>query len=341
MIKPLEAHEHQLDSIAGHALLKKMTRRFAEMGAFPHAMIFHGPAGVGKKSFAYAMAKFINCVGERGSLSCGCPACRKISRQTYIDLKILKPEGSSRTIKIENIRALQETAYITPVEAHRKIVFFFEAEKMSRGAANCILKILEEPPRHLAMILITDNYNYLLPTIRSRCMNFRFSPLPVKELRDWLIKPNRVDEALAEIVAALSEGKPGVALEMARGAFHERRGAMVRELETLEKYGFAAIFRTAHKIGESSKDLHTALNDLLIWYRDLLVNRIAPDNPALLINRDFSEAISSAVSQYSVRCLYEACRTLMERQWLTQRMVPAFLVLMVILSEIGTSLKKA
>lgn len=342
MITPLEAHEHQLDSIAGHALLKKMARRFGEIGAFPHAMIFHGPAGIGKKSFAYAIAKFINCKGERGSISCDCPACHKIAHQTYIDLNILKPEGASRTISIEKIRALQDSALITPVEAHRKIVLFFEAERMSLGAANSILKILEEPPRHLVLILTTDNYHNLLPTIRSRCMSLRFSPLPVKELKEWLIKPNRADETSAELAAKLSEGRPGPALEIARGAFQERRGLLLRELEILDKHGFSAIFRVADKINESSKDLRTAFNDLLVWHRDLLVSRLAPDGADLLINRDMAERISSTVSQYSVRGLYESCRSLMERQWLTQRMIPAnYPALLVILSEIGANLKKA
>ena len=331
--------EHQLESIAGHGILKRLIRQLDKRVSMPHAMLFHGPVGIGKKSFAYALAKFINCTGERGSVACECSACTKIFRATYLDLTVLKPEGPPGVIKIEKIRALQDSAFITPTEARKKITLFFDAERMSAGAANCILKILEEPPKHLILILTSSSPHSLLPTIRSRCTPFRFSPLPVKELKTWLIQKEHIGETEAELAALLSEGRPGPALEITGGKFQDRRDDMINELDLFERHGFAALFRVAHRIASNSGNLAGALNDLLIWHRDLLVSRLAPDDKTLLINHDRASKIAHKSAHHSTNVLFEAYRSILERQPLANRMIHLTLALQVILMDIGTALK--
>ncbi len=337
----MQPREHQLESIAGHGILKRLVRQLDKRGSMPHAMLFHGPVGIGKKSFAYALAKFINCTSERGSVACDCNACAKIFRGTYLDLTVLKPEGPSGVIKIEKIRALQDSAFITPIEARKKITLFFDAERMSAGAANCILKILEEPPKHLVFILTTSSPHNLLPTIRSRCMPFRFSPLPVKELKRWLVEKHNIEEIDAKIAVLLSEGRPGPALEIAKGDFLERRNNMINELDLFERYGFAALFRVADKIAANSGNLAGALNNLLVWHRDLIVSLLVPDDKSILINCDHAPDIMRKSAHWSVGGLFEAYRSILERQPLANRMINLTLALQVILMDIGTALKKA
>jgi len=340
-IETLEPREHQMETIAGHGLLKNLIQRFVQTGTIPHAMLFHGPAGIGKKSFAYAVAKYINCTGQKGKAGCRCNACHKIGHEIYLDLTVLKPEGPAHVIKIEKIRELQDSAYMTPTEAAKKCALFFDAERMSLGAANSLLKILEEPPPHMVLILTTTNPHNLLPTIRSRCMGFRFFPLPTKDLKTWLQETGNIEDASAEVAALLSEGRPGPALEMVQGDFFKRRGEMIRELDLFEQHGFAAIFRVAEKLCVSSGTLGSSLHDLLIWHRDLLVNRLAPDNPSLLVNRDKASDIEIHASRFSTRGLFEAFRAILDKQPLAQRMITPQLALLVLLNEIGSSLKKS
>ena len=330
-----------METIAGHGLLKNLIQRFVQNETIPHAMLFHGPSGIGKKSFAYAVAKYINCTEQKGKAACRCNACHKIGREIYLDLTVLKPEGSARVIKIEKIRELQDHAYMTPTEAVKKCAFFFHAERMSRGAANSLLNILEEPPPHLVLILTTTNPHNLLPTIRSRCMFFRFFPLAIKELKTWLQEVHHIKEPLAEVSALLSEGRPGLALEMAQGDFFKRREKLIGELALFDQHGFAAIFRVADKICAGSETLASALNDLLIWHRDLLVNRLAPGNTPLLINRDQASEIETLSSRSSVSGLFEAYRVLLEKQSLGPRIITPQLALLVLLNEIGSCLKKS
>ena len=152
---------------------------------------------------------------------------------------------------------------------------------------------------------------------------------------------HKIDEKSAELAAVLSEGHPGPALDIARGELQKRRETMAQELEMLERHGFAAIFRVAHGIAAGSKDLATAMSDLLVWYRDLLVLRLVPENKDLLINRDMAESLIKIADRYTPQGLYDSCRSLLERQFLTQRIVPTTLALLVILNDIGMFLKKS
>ena len=336
-----EPRDHQMETIAGHNLQKNLILRFVQKGEIPHAMLFHGPVGIGKKSFAYAVAKYINCTGQKGKAGCQCNSCHKIGHEIYLDLTVLKPEDFARVIKIEKIRKLQDSAYMTPTEATKKCALFFDAERMSLGAANSLLNILEEPPPHLLLILTTTNPHNLLPTIRSRCMSFRFFPLPTRDLKTWLHETIKIEEPLAEVAAILSEGRPGPALEMVQGNFFKRREEMIKELALFERHGFAAIFRVSEKIFAGSGTLGSSLHDLLVWHRDLLVNRLAPDNLSLLVNRDLASEIETHASRFSTPGLFEAYRAILDKQPLAQRMITPQLALLVLLNEIGSSLKKS
>jgi len=339
----MEPREHQLETIIGNKILKDLIKKLVEKGTVPHAMLFYGPPGTGKKSFAYGVAKFLNCKGEpkdRGKRGCDCTTCSRISRSLYLDITTLEPKGASQTIRIKNIRELQERAYLTPIEAEKKVCLFFHAERMSVGAANSLLKILEEPPKHLVIILVSDNPHKILPTIRSRCMGFRSSPVPPREIQEWLERTHEIEATQAKTAALLSDGLPGPALEIAKGDFLKRREEMIKELDFLDQNGFAAIFRAANKIGTGSGKLADALSDLLIWYRDLLVSRLAPGKTGLIINVDRKDDIKERASGFSVNGLYEAFHSLLEKQPLGARIINADLGMLVALMDIGSALKK-
>lgn len=336
----MDPRDHQMQSILGHDLLKSLLQRFIKNETMPHAMLFQGPPGIGKKSLAFATAKYINCTGEAGAAACRCNSCSRIGRGVYLDVSVLEPEGNAQVIKIEKIRYLQDSAPLTPTEARKKCCLFFDAERMSIGAANSLLKILEEPPSHLVMILTTTNPHEILPTIRSRCMMFRFSTLPTETIKPWLEKVHDVETTLAEVASLLSEGRPGLALEIAKGGFIKRRQELIKELDIFNQHGFAALFRTAQNLSDMSPSLSSTLDDLLIWYRDLLVERLAPDAPNLLINQDQKEEIKKRASVFSVQGLYAAFRSLMEKQYLGQRIMIEPLPMMVTLMDLGAALKK-
>lgn len=122
---------------------------------------------------------------ENKSSCQSCASCLLLHHGHHPDLYLIEPEDASSSIKIEKIRDIQHHIYQTPKRGLRKIIILNQAEKMNISASNALLKVLEEPPAHVTFILITEQVNSVLPTIRSRCQKLTFSentPLCFKQL---------------------------------------------------------------------------------------------------------------------------------------------------------------
>ncbi len=146
------------DQILGHERQKEILSRALANGRIAHAYLFSGPDGIGKRLMAMALARAIVCLEQRG---CGnCLACRKIDHQNHPDLHLLEPDGNS--IKIDQIRSFQRELNFKPLEAPRKICMIEQADAMTVGAANALLKTLEEPRGDTLLILLSAQPNRLL-----------------------------------------------------------------------------------------------------------------------------------------------------------------------------------
>src|ERR1700759_1754100 len=187
---------------------------------FPHALILSGPAGSGKFTLAQMVAKTMNCL-ERPLTDglpdfCGhCGNCVRIAEadaledrfaeavearenlretdkketrifvQTHPDVMIIPPDPPQMLVKVDQVRHVIHEFYYKPVEGRERVYIFSDADFM-KEAANSLLKILEEPPDFATIFLLTDNPSALLPTIRSRCMHLRLSPLSAAEVEQYL-----------------------------------------------------------------------------------------------------------------------------------------------------------
>jgi DNA polymerase III delta' subunit len=139
------------------------TRRLA------HAYILSGPAGSGKHALAQRLAAAYVCSGP-GERPCGsCPGCRKVKGGIHPDVIRLAPPEGKRSILVDQVRALRGEAYIRPNEAPRKVFVIEDAQTMNDSAQNALLKVLEDGPAYLAFLLLAEDAQQLLPTIRSRC----------------------------------------------------------------------------------------------------------------------------------------------------------------------------
>jgi DNA polymerase-3 subunit delta' len=194
----------------------------------PHAYLFEGPVGVGKRSTAAAWAMALNCE-ERGDDSCGsCESCRKIEAEIHPDVRRLTVPEGKRRIPIEAVREAERWIALRPHEGRAKVLIVEPAEQMSAQAANALLKTLEEPRPGSFLALVTARASSLLPTVRSRCQRVRFGPLARDTVADILVQEGANPDEAA-LAAALSEGS----LERAEGYLGEELADRIDRVMTL------------------------------------------------------------------------------------------------------------
>lgn len=220
-------HGMSWNKLLGHTREVDKLRLSAAAGRLAHAYAFVGPSGIGKKRFAFELARCLLC--ERHSdpqlESCGqCASCQQVTAHTHPDLlSVSLPEGKSELpIKLfigedesRGKEGLCHDLSLKPMSARRRVAIIDDAEWMSEPAANALLKTLEEPPPNSVLILIATSTDRLLPTIRSRCQVVTFQPLTPADVQKLLVQEGMtVDEREAAQVAGLCEGSLDAARQL-------------------------------------------------------------------------------------------------------------------------------
>ncbi|MES2204685.1 MAG: DNA polymerase III subunit delta' [Pseudomonadota bacterium] len=166
-------------------LLSSMTKN-----RFPHALLFYGNDGLGKAELALQLAEYLLCSDpHKNKLACRvCKDCVLFSAKTHGDFYHITPEGDSKSIGVDQIRALKTAAHQKPQRSKNKVFIMPRADKMTIAASNALLKILEEPPGDSIFILTSERKNFLSPTILSRCHHYGFSSTSSEKTAQWLLE---------------------------------------------------------------------------------------------------------------------------------------------------------
>ncbi|MFA5730227.1 MAG: hypothetical protein WC938_03370 [Candidatus Paceibacterota bacterium] len=193
----------------GHKKQREVLERLAKGKNIPHALLFSGVEKIGKKKVAVEFIKSIFCEKEKGF--CGeCYSCKSIDSSSFPDLSII--EAKDRNIEIEEVRDLQNRLSLKSYNNSLKIGIIDDAHLMRKDAQNALLKVLEEPKGDTLLILITSYPQMLLPTVRSRLEEIKFSIVSRREIEDYLISLGAKEEKAKEI-ALISSGQIGKAIE--------------------------------------------------------------------------------------------------------------------------------
>lgn len=240
------------DSIRGHGERVEWFRRTLRRGRLSHGYVFAGPDGVGKRLFARTLAQCLFCQRHSNEelLACGeCSACKQVMAGTHPDLHEVrrKPGKAEFTLDIllgppEN-RGHEGLCYDLsrlPMAADRKIAIIDDATAMNPESANAFLKTLEEPQPKSLIILLADNLDALLPTIRSRCQTVRFDPLSSRDIAELLRQEDMVaDPTEAVALAELSGGSMTVAAQLLDPALRELRDTLYQQLASREFHSYS------------------------------------------------------------------------------------------------------
>jgi DNA polymerase-3 subunit delta' len=262
--------------LAGHSRAITLLQQSLRNGQLSHAYLLVGPAHVGKFTLALNLAQAVNCDSE--SRPCQeCTPCRRIAASKHPDFRVidLLPE-KAKSISIDQIRNMQTETHLPPYEGKYKVFVIDGAHLLSHEAANSILKILEEPPPNILIMLLTTRESALLPTIASRCQRVELRPLPLGSVRDVLVKDYQITQDKADLLARLSGGCLGWALLALRDenllSDREERLADFARLHTAGTRDRLAYAADLASLFSKGRDRVTGvLSAWLQWWRDLLL----------------------------------------------------------------------
>lgn len=300
--------EAAFEILEGQMALNPITA-ILRKGTIPHALLFTGMEGIGKRAAALALAMACNCeepadVQNRllSAARCRCRSCKKIRSGNHPDIHRVEPSGAF--IKIDQIRRMCRNLALKPYEARIRVAILSGAQHMNPEAANALLKMLEEPPDRTLLILTAIQSGDLLPTIVSRCRSFRFSPLPRRRVQEILVDRHGLspEEAapLAELKGGidLSEGGTGLKDRVRWRAGILRITADLMDPEHPQPPGMLLAF--ADRLSKHREILSDSLDIIHTWLRDLMICRYAPDK---MINTDLDPILQNLSRKMTVQSL--------------------------------------
>lgn len=295
--------------LVGHNRITAYLERSLEKDALSHAYLFVGPKHIGKMTLAVILAQAVNCPAP--ARPCGeCPSCLKIAANNHPDVQILRlltaDEAEDKKAKselvIEQVRGLQHWASLPPYEGRCRVFIFEQAELLNEAAANCLLKVLEEPLPNVLFILLAPSAGMVPETISSRCQGLIFRPVPDGEIEDMLLGRGFPPDK-TPLVVRLAAGAPGWALTAM-----EHDEVLVKRVDRLEKFlelvsqsyeeRFEAAEEFAGKGAQGRNDAIEIVYDWQVLWRDLLIAQIGHIEG--ITNIDYSDKITSLGSKLSL-----------------------------------------
>jgi DNA polymerase III subunit delta' len=276
--------------IHGHERVQALLARALELGRVPPALLFAGPAGVGKRMMALALGRALLCE-SRGNFPCDrCGSCARGLKGLHPDLFLV--EALTKVIKIDQVREVVREIGSSPFEGRARAFVIDDAHVLTEQAANALLKSLEEPASRSHVVLVTSAPQALLPTVRSRCQLIRFGPLRAALVEERLRSVAGMGAQEATLRAAASRGSLGVALSLESEEYQDIRERLVLLLESAGGRGPLERMEMAEALAER-EDVDAALGVLRGLLRDVAALRAGA---VQLVNPDLAERLAAVAS---------------------------------------------
>jgi DNA polymerase-3 subunit delta' len=345
----------------GNCAVVEAVRGMLQRDRLPHALLFSGPAGVGKYTLTQMVAKAIHChgigVAAPGNFCGECTDCKTIALaddrweavkaaeqerekltkrprelplliQHHPDVLMLAPNGPLRLFQIEQARHLKRVLEYLPSGGRKKVYILPDADRMDAAAANSLLKSLEEPPPHAVLLLTTANEAALLPTIRSRCVPMWLSPLRRDEVARFLeekgVGKNPEERMLR---AAIAKGSPGSALRLDLERHLRTRDALLAILWAgTEGRDYATVFSESQKLTQREESLESLLDVLYSFFQDIL-HIETKEHGEPLRNTDRPERLTRLATRLGTSEVRRAAASLQAMEHNLRRNVPGRLSL--------------
>ena len=315
--------------LLGNEETKTRIGRAIESGTVPHAFLIGGPSGNGKSTLAIEMAAALNCMHKSDKdmpLPCGrCDSCRRIYEGNYPDVKILAKKKDKATLGVEAVKDFREDMFLSSTESNHKVYLIDDAECMTPEAQNALLKVLEEPPSAVTIILLARECDRILTTIKSRAQYIAMSRFDDTELAEILLNESADARAIksqdqskfASLVMS-ADGRIGLAKnlfskKMADSIEEEKNEIVTLICATAQKNSYAEISSALSHFSTKRTEFNLSLEMTMSALRDLLV--IKYDRQARLIffpSAEEAEMLCGDISALRIAKIYDAVSETLE-----------------------------
>ncbi len=285
-----------MNGVIGHTDVKKILQESINCGKISHAYIFEGMSGVGRLSLAKAFAEEIAGADKKYSAENN-PDITVVTNELYDSQK------TQKNILVDTIRAMKSDVYIKPYLSQRKIYIIPNADSMQPTAQNSLLKVFEEPPEYCTIILIAENANSLLQTIRSRAVLVKFHPLDRSDVEKYLIEEKNTDAETAKTISVMSGGSIGRALLLLEdGDAAELRNDVIMHLMNMCKGGHIALYDFIKFLKQNKTSFGLISEIMAEWSSDIL--HLKYDGNCDIINADKGDDLKKFASAVTKQAAY-------------------------------------
>ena len=260
--------------VVGHKNIIQYIGNAVKTDKVSHAYIMNGEKGAGKKLLANLFAMSLQCQNrEEDGDACGkCQSCKQAMNHNQPDI-IKVTHEKPNTISIDDIREqVNNDIVIKPYSSRYKIYIIADADMMSVQAQNAILKTIEEPPEYAVIMLLTENAETLLPTLRSRCVMLKLRNIKDQLVKKYLMEQMQVPDYKADVCVAFAQGNMGKAIMLATSEhFNEIKEEAVHLLRNINDLDLNELIEAVKRCMSYKLEITDYMDVIAVWYRDVLI----------------------------------------------------------------------
>lgn len=294
--------------VVGHRDIIQYIKDAVQQNKVSHAYILNGQRGSGKKMLAKLFAMTLQCESGQPEPCGECRSCIQANNGNQPDIITVKHEKPA-SISVDDVRTqINGDIMIKPYSSPYKIYIVPEADLMTVQAQNAILKTIEEPPEYAVILLLTENADSLLPTIRSRCVMLKLRNIKDKLVKKYLMEQMQVPDYQADLCAAFAQGNIGRAIMLAKSEhFNEIKEDAIQLMKYIDEMELSEIVAAIKEINKYKLEVTDYLDIMTIWYRDVLLYKATKDVGGLV----FGDQLKF-IKQKASKSSYEGLETILE-----------------------------